>query len=388
MIGKCAVQLGDRRARGGDALDLGPCRARPRRPTENPLLAGGLDRQSVPLRRHQGHRGGVARAGAAGPLRRDGDHDPRARRRHSYRGERRRGGRPDVHHLAAQAGHRVVRRHAVHRRRRGVLRRVLPERGDGLQSPLQLHRCHQGGGAGRPHRAHQLRRGQALPLRAVRRLHLAHSAEGAVRELHRRQGADLHGAEFRTHRHRPLQGGRVPRQRRHHLLGQRELSRARQARLRHRHLQGRRGCHLGRARRALHRRVRLRLEPADRARSAGADGGERQGPGGRRLRHDGGASGGQSDQQLPRPRQGQALAPPRRHQPAPLPLRPGGKPRFVTGHRPPDPGRFRLRRGRSSHLQRPARAAGLRVGRQRCLHDPEYRGGQPHPRRGRLAAGR
>ena len=95
-------------------------------------------------------------------------------------------------HMDASAGRHMVRRHAVHRRRCGVLRRVLPERGDGLQRPLQLHRCHRGRGAGRPHRAHSLRRGQALSLRPLRRLQRAHPAEGAVRELYGRQGANVH----------------------------------------------------------------------------------------------------------------------------------------------------------------------------------------------------
>ena len=186
------VQPGDCYANGSDDFERGPCRARPRRPSENSLLASGLDRQSVPLGRHQGHRGGVARSRAAGALRRDRNHVPRARRRHPHRRERRPDGRPHVHHMDASAGRRMVRRHAVHRRRCGVLRRVLPERGDGLQRPLQLHRCHRGRGAGRPHRAHSLRRGQALSLRPLRRLQRAHPAEGAVRELYGRQGANVH----------------------------------------------------------------------------------------------------------------------------------------------------------------------------------------------------
>ena len=100
------------------------------------------------------------------------------------------------------------------------------------------------------------------------------------------------------------------------------------------------------ARGAGDRRVRLRLEPPGGAGGARADGRRRQGPGQHRLRHLGGAPDRQPDQRRPGPRGGQALAPPRRRQPASLPLGSGGAPRPLARHRPPDPGRRGLRRSR------------------------------------------
>ena len=47
--------------------------------------------------------------------------------------------------------------------------------------------------------------------------------EGTVPGLHGRQGAGVHRAELRPHGHRTLQGRGVPRKRRNHVLGQREL---------------------------------------------------------------------------------------------------------------------------------------------------------------------
>ena len=115
-----------------------------------------------------------------------------------------------------EAGRRLVRRHAVHRRRRGVLGRVLPARGDGLQSRCLLHRGRDGV--------------EALDDFTVRIVFSVAKPfpygpfvgsntpiiqhEGAVRGLPGARAQDLHGAELRPHRHRPVQGRRVPGQRR------------------------------------------------------------------------------------------------------------------------------------------------------------------------------
>ena len=134
----------------------------------------------------------------------------RRSRRNSHRGERRRRGRPPLHHLDAQAGRDVVRRHALHRRRRGVLRRVLPERGDGLQPDLQLQRCQRDRGTGRSHRQNRLRRRQALSpgpssaptRRSCRRRSSRPARARAHRPARRRISAPWHGPfkvdEFRA----------------------------------------------------------------------------------------------------------------------------------------------------------------------------------------------
>ena len=169
-------------------------RAGRRRPSPYPLLAGAVHPQSLLVRRHQGPGGSLAGARTAGPLRRGGPHGPGARRRPADGGERRRRGRPAVRHMDAEAGNRLVRRHAVHRRRRGLHRRILPARGGGLQRGLQLHRRDDAGGPRRPHRQDRVRRPQAVPLRAVRRHRLADPPEGPVRGLPRDRG--LRGGEF------------------------------------------------------------------------------------------------------------------------------------------------------------------------------------------------
>ena len=73
------------------------------------------------------------------------------------------------------------------------------------------------------------------------------------------------------------------------------------------------------------------------------------------------------------------LHPPGRRQPAPVPVRSDGGARPVAGHRPRDPGRRRLRCRGTGDVQRPARAAGVRLDRQRLVHDAGCRGGQPAP---------
>ena len=102
-------------------------------------------------------------------------------------------------------------------------------------------------GARRSHREDPFRCREAVPLRAIRRLDFSDYPEGPVPGLHGRQGPGVYRAELRPHRHRPLQGRGVPRQRRHHVLGERELPRTGQARVRDRHLQGGRGRGVRRA---------------------------------------------------------------------------------------------------------------------------------------------
>ena len=63
---------------------------------------------------------GFGRPGIAGPLRRVRPIGALAGRRDPHRGQRRRLRRPDEHHLEAQAGHPLVRRHAIHRGGRGL----------------------------------------------------------------------------------------------------------------------------------------------------------------------------------------------------------------------------------------------------------------------------
>src|SRR6056297_2188409 len=46
----------------------GPCRARCRRPCQRDLLAGAVDHEPIPVRRHQGNRGGKPRDRAAWSL--------------------------------------------------------------------------------------------------------------------------------------------------------------------------------------------------------------------------------------------------------------------------------------------------------------------------------
>ena len=359
-------------------------RAGRRRPSPYPLLAGAVHPQSLLVRGYQGPGGGLAGARTAGPLRRGGPHGPGARRRPADGGERRRRGRPAVRHMDAEAGNRLVRRHTVHRGRRGLHRRILPARGGGLQRGLQLHRRDDAGGPRRPHRQDRVRRPQAVPLRAVRRHRLADPPEDPVRGLPRGRG--LRGGEFPPRRHGTLQGRRVPRGRRYRTLGQRALPGAGQAGLRHRRLPGRRRRRFGRARSARDREGRLRLEPPDRAGGAGADGRRRQGDRPHRLRGARRAPGAQPDRCRRASRAGQAFALPGWRQPPSRPLRSGGTPGAVPRPRSPGAGRGRIRRGRPAHLQHPAGARGLCVHRQRCLSRPGHRRGEPPSRRGRLAA--
>ena len=128
------------------------------------------------------------------------------------------------------------------------------------------------------------------------------------------------------------------------------------------------------------RRVRLRLERPGRARDPRADGGGRKGRGDLRLRHAGRAPARQPD----RPRPGARRRAVDRGAPAPVPDRhqrgQGAQPR----HRPRDPGRDRLRRGRAGHLQHGAGAGDQRLDQQRLVQEAGHGAGQEAARRGRL----
>ena len=108
--------------RGGDGVDHCVRPARPRRPPQHPVLAGVVDRQSLSVRRHQGHPCGVPGHRAAGPLRRGGQHGADARRRDPHGGERRGRRGSAQHYLDAHERHHLVRRHPADRARRGVHR--------------------------------------------------------------------------------------------------------------------------------------------------------------------------------------------------------------------------------------------------------------------------
>ena len=104
--------------------------ARHGRRAEDALLAGAVDPQPVSVGRDQGHPRGLADPGAAGALRRERRHGPLAGSRDSHARQRRGGAGPDVDHLDAARRRDVVRRHAVHRRRRRLHGGLLhgPER--------------------------------------------------------------------------------------------------------------------------------------------------------------------------------------------------------------------------------------------------------------------
>ena len=98
---------------------------------------------------------------------------------------------------------------------------------------LQLGRRVPGGrrrrGGRRAHGADRLRRADAVPVRAVRGLDRSGPAEEAVRAVHRRQSAGVHGRELRPDRDGTLQSGRVPSQRCGPLRRQRALPQPRPA---------------------------------------------------------------------------------------------------------------------------------------------------------------
>ena len=72
------------------------------------------------------------------------------------------------------------------------------------------------------------------------------------------------------------------------------------------------------------------------------------------------------------------------NEPASGPDRSGRRACALEGDRPAASRRYRLRRGRPGHLQRPAGARTLRLDCERRLSDAGHRRGEAHPRRGRL----
>ena len=170
---------------------------------------------------------------AARPLQREGRHGALSRRRRSRRVEN--GGvSEDLTTITwkLKDGPRLVRRHAGHRRGRGLHLAVLhPSRGR-LRPAAELRRRDQRRGGRPADDQGDLRRAEALSLRAVRRRAVADHPEGAVRRLPRRQGADLHRGQHQADRHRAVRGHRLQGERRGGARGEPELPRPGEAGLR------------------------------------------------------------------------------------------------------------------------------------------------------------
>ena len=131
-----------------------------------------------------------------------------------------------IDHLEAQAGRRLVRRHAGHRRGRGLHLAVLHRIPRAAAPSCRTTATSTNVEAVDPQTIKvTFDVAEALSLRPVRRRAVADPAEGAVRGLPRRQGAALHRGEHQADRHRAVRGHRLQGQRRGDARGQPELPR-------------------------------------------------------------------------------------------------------------------------------------------------------------------